>query len=356
MDIKLSVEDRKKFIELERQKEYNIEIASLFNSLCLYQDDFLINYLKENVDSLDDTFLFQSVLNLIDVEDIKMTRPYLERSFHLEDINRYLNNPYYQSIKPFEDRNSDTKLTTLTYEPFTFFPLDEIEVEKTNYREISHLGLFTKKYPYLALVDKEGVWMCITPNEMNTMQPYVDKASGHVITFGLGLGYFAFMAMNKPDVNKVTIIEMDQKVIDIFNRNILPYFPHQEKIEIIKSEATAYLKNNDMSRYDFIYFDLWHNPNDGLPLYMELKRLEKQKSYYWLEESILALLRRYMITLIEEQLKGFNEEEYKTINSQDDQIVSELFYATKNKKITSYKEIYDLLSNDSLLSVNYPRL
>ena len=350
MNIKLSVEDRAKLQTLLKQKSYNIEIASLFNNLCLYNDEYLMDYLKENVDSLDDTFLFQTVLNLIDVDDIKMVRPYLEHSFHVEDINKYLENPYVKQIKPFNDHNQDVKLTSLKYEPYTFFPLDEIRIED-NYREISSLGLFTKEYPYLALVDKEGIWMCITPNEINTMQPYIDKAKGHVVTFGLGLGYFAFMASLKEEVNKVTIIEYDDKVIDIFNKHLLNQFPYKEKIEIIKSDAIEFVKNTEISKYDFIYFDLWHNPNDGLPLYIELKKLEKKKSYYWLEESLIALVRRYTLTLIEEQLKGFKEEAYTSINNDDDKIISLLYYVTKDKQITTFEEINDLLTNQSLLSL-----
>ena len=351
MNIKLSVEERAKFQSLVKQKSYNIEIANLFNNLCLYNDDNLIDYLKENDDKLDSTFLFQTILNIIDVDDIKMVRPYLEHSFIVEDETKYLANPYYKTIKPFADKDSDVKLTTLKYEPYTFFPLDEIKVEKDNYREISYLGLFKKDYPYLALIDKEGIWMCITPNEINTMQPYIDKAKGNVITFGLGLGYFAFMAANKNEVDKVTIIERDEKVINIFKKNLLPLFPNREKIQIIKSDAISYIKNNDMNQYDFVYYDLWHNPNDGLPLYIKLKKLETKQSYYWLEESIIALLRRYMITLIEEQLKGFKESEYQKINNTDDEIISSLYYATKETKITTYQEIINLLSNKSLLSL-----
>jgi len=351
MDIKLSVNDRAKFKSLEKQKEYNIEIASLFNNLALYNDDNLIDYLKENEKELNNTFLFQTILNIIDVEDIKMVRPYLEHSFILEDSDKYISNPYYQTVKPFEDKINDVKLTTLKYEPYTFFPLDEIKVEEHNYREISYLGLFKKEYPYLSLIDKEGIWMCVTPNEINTMQPYINKATGNVITFGLGLGYFAFMVSIKKEVKKVTVIEMDQKIIDIFNKNILPYFPNQEKIEIIKDEAIHYLDNHEMNKYDFIYYDLWHNPNDALPIYMKLKNKEKKKSYYWLEESIIALLRRYMITLIEEQLKGYKEEAYKTITNEDDRIISKLYYATKERKITTFEQLYNLLSNESLLSL-----
>ena len=350
MNIKLNVEDRTKLQTLLKQKSYNIEIASLFNNLCLYNDEYLTSYLEENKDKLDNTFLFQTVLNLIDIDDIKMVRPYLEHSFHLEDISKYINNPYVQTIKPFEDRIQDVKLTKLKYEAYTFFPLDEIKIED-NYREISSLGLFTSEYPYLALIDKEGIWMCITPNEINTMQPYVDKATGHVITFGLGLGYFAFMASLKKDVKKVTIIEYDQKVIEMFNKYLLPQFPYKEKIEIIKSDALKYVKNADMNQYDFIYYDLWHNPNDGLPLYIELKKLEKKKAYYWLEESLIALIRRYMLTLIEEQLKGLKEEAYTTINNEDDKIVSLLYFATKEKKITTFIEVNNLLTNESLLSL-----
>ena len=39
--------------------------------------------------------------------------------------------------------------------------------------------------------------MTITPDEIETMKEAVDQAFGNVLTFGLGLGYYAYMVSEK---------------------------------------------------------------------------------------------------------------------------------------------------------------
>ena len=62
------------------------------------------------------------------------------------------------------------------------------------------------------------VWMSTDPNEIITMNPYIQKAHGDILVMGLGLGYYPFMTALKDDVKSITIIEKDPKVIDIFKK------------------------------------------------------------------------------------------------------------------------------------------
>jgi hypothetical protein len=50
-----------------------------------------------------------------------------------------------------------------------------------------------------ALLENDRIWMTITPNEIEIMIKPVDEAFGHVLTYGLGLGYYAYMVSKKLD-------------------------------------------------------------------------------------------------------------------------------------------------------------
>ena len=40
--------------------------------------------------------------------------------------------------------------------------------------------------------------------------------------------------------------------------------------------------------YDFVFVDIWHDPSDGIDLYLKFKSLEKKniKYSYWIEDTI----------------------------------------------------------------------
>lgn len=82
------------------------------------------------------------------------------------------------------------------------------------------------------------------PSEIETMRAPIEEATGRVVTFGLGLGYFAYMVSEKPDVTSLDIVERSEEAIALFERNILPQFPNKEKIRIIRSDAFGFLNEN----------------------------------------------------------------------------------------------------------------
>lgn len=71
--------------------------------------------------------------------------------------------------------------------------------------------------------------MSLVMSEIESMEEPLRLARGKVITYGLGLGYYAFMAAQKETVDSVTIVEMNPSIIKIFNDVLLPQFPHKEK-------------------------------------------------------------------------------------------------------------------------------
>lgn len=74
------------------------------------------------------------------------------------------------------------------------------------------------------------------------MKEAVAEAHSNVLTFGLGLGYYAYMISEKNQVEQVTVVENNEDVIQLFQQYILPQFKHSPKITIIR--ADAFVMNN----------------------------------------------------------------------------------------------------------------
>ena len=118
------------------------------------------------------------------------------------------------------------------------------------------------------------------------MKKSISEATGNVLTYGLGLGYYAYMVSMKDNVESVTIVEKDKGIIDLFTRYILPQFKNKSKIKIINDDAFNYFKKDIY--YDYVFVDIWHDPSDGIDLYLKFKNLEKDniKYSYWIEDTL----------------------------------------------------------------------
>ena len=219
-----------------------------------------------------------------------------------------------------------------------------------NYYEHCFIGYFDKEFPFLALTNRDVTWMSITPNEINTMAPAIKEVKGNVLVMGLGLGYFPFMISNKDDVKSVVIIEEDQTIIDLFTNHLLPQFPHQEKITIVKENALK-TKTDFINSFDYCFVDLWHDPVDGLPFYQYFKKMEsnlKTKMLYWLEDSFYAYMRRIAINVLYDQL---NTPHNWYENKAENKMLIEFNKKIDLSKLESPKQIYKLITNENLLKL-----
>ena len=356
MKIILNKADEAKLIKLLETKEENIAVASMFNDLCFSLDQFH-DLDKASKGNLDETFknIFYDYFELDEsnVDNKRIIDTYVRGSLTLLETKEYENNLYKKTVYIKNISQNGYKFHYLSYPSYSIFPLDDIRVnEKDNYREYTSLGYFKNDYQYLTLSKNNNIWMCITPNEINTMKPHLDKAKGNVITFGLGLGYFAFMAVQKENVKKVTIVERDIEVINLFNQHLLPLFTNANKIEIIHDDAFNYIKKNRLINYDYAFFDLWHNAEDGLTLYIEAKSMNIAcPTGYWIEESLIALYRRCLLTVIEESLAHYSDDDYRQSKNAIDKIINQIYFKTKNLRFNSFNDIYSFLSNDNILKL-----
>ena len=197
------------------------------------------------------------------------------------------------------------------------FLLGDVTVDENQaFAEKTPLGFSRKPFLYPCLLKADSIWMSVTPFEIETMSHVIKEAFGNVLTLGCGMGYVAFMMSEKKEVKSITIVEKDQHVLSMFEQHILPQFPHRHKINLIHQDAFDYLNKEVASTtFDMVFVDIYQTVDDGLPLYLKLKKIEARMShtkpwFYWLEESMLALIRRQWIErrnfdLIE---KGLNKE------------------------------------------------
>ncbi len=328
----------------------NMNIADVLTNAFMCIDainpDEVKQYIKEGLDENEAIYncLFDFIgVSKDDEESQKVLSEYFLNNLKKLNPNDYINNSYVKTIKK-KGQKGKYALKFIDYAPYQLFAYDDIKIN--GYKEYSQIGYFDHKFSYLALTEGSNIWMSLNPNEIETMKPYINKAKGNVLVLGLGMGYVPFMLSLKNCVKSITIIEKDQEIINLFNELIYPSFANKEKIKIIKGDAIEFArKSQKEGTYDYTFADLWHDPEDGLPLFVALKQINKNIDC-WLETSMYALLRRCMITLLEEQLNSLKEEDYRFAKTYTDKVINTFYQKTKNLSI---ERLDDLLSDDSLL-------
>lgn len=180
------------------------------------------------------------------------------------------------------------ELGCASYRPYELFVANDLRAYPDG-AVLPVLGYFTQPFAYPVLTENGREWMTATPNEINTIRPVAEAAYGHVLTLGLGLGYFAFHALLNPRVESVTAVERSGDAIRLFRERILPAFPRPECLTLLEADAFEMAPSLYRSgKYDFVFADLWHDAGDGLPMYERLKRMEAPgpEYRYWIEKTL----------------------------------------------------------------------
>ena len=222
--------------------------------------------------------------------DAEIFEEYFPDMVHLLKNKDYENNPYLKNIKIPTKKLGKWELCYKTYVPYQAFVFDDPKITRDG-KIIPQIGFFEKEFSYPAVLESGTEWMLITPNEINTMRAPISGAHGKVLTYGLGLGYFAYMVSEKESVSSVTIVERDKNAISLFRDIILPQMPRKDKINIICDDAFYFAETRLADSYfDFVFADIWHDPSDGVPAYKRLKATEKYLPSadfsYWIEKTL----------------------------------------------------------------------
>ncbi|MEA5061133.1 MAG: hypothetical protein VB015_01785 [Erysipelotrichaceae bacterium] len=337
MKFELTPSELKKIIEIIKTSYQNIDVANFYN-------EYLNNYYDQIDESTilkgnEEGSFYRSLIDCLGIEDDDKEFNEIEEKYHLEkmtllDVRKYLNNPYYKNIQIIPTKNKKWTLGYNHYLPYEGFVYDDTTIEGPNYKEITHFGFFNQKFEFIEVKQNQKTWMSITPHEINTMEDPINNAKGHVLVYGLGLGYFPYMCSLKDEVSKITIVENSKDAIELFKNEIFNKFQYKNKIEIIEADALKFAKDHiKSSEYDFVFTDLWHDANDGLSIYLKMKRLENKNAMnsYWIETTLKAMLRRLIITVIEEGLNNLDDSAYQNASNDYDRLINEIYFKTKNR-------------------------
>ena len=364
MKIEQSFSLKEKITLLSKTQTFNIAMANQMIDFVLSNPPWikktgLVDKMQKN--SLSELDAYQSLLLTQWLKDpvVKKHSDLLSLSvkpfLYSLDRGQYISNPFYQQIKPKPVTKGKWQLGYETFLPFQAVLTGDVVTNPIHhYLDSTPVGYFTDPFYYLVIKQQDVTWMSVTPFEINTMAPILEKVKGNIITLGLGLGYFASMAALKLEVNEVLVIEKDQQVIDIFLKHIYPQLPNKEKIKIIHEDAFHFLKTKKR-RFDHLFVDIHHTAEDGLPIYIRIKQFEKLSSsgqwHYWLESSIISLFRRYMIIFLQEQLLSFDESKYQSPTTLEDYLYHGLFKVNQDIIISSLIDLERWLSNANIQSI-----
>ena len=312
MHFTLSKKDEKKYLSLFEQHKRNLDYLIYVRDIIWKKPGSSINTSKDN-----NPFEKRSAL----INSIKSKNPFPNESTESAltwDTNlllnkTYENNPYLKAIKNLSFSKDGWSLTNKTLKAYSLFPKEEEYMMGGNYLIRMNLGFFESDYIYPSISLYDNEWMSLNPYEIRTMEIPIQLAKGKVLTLGLGLGYFAYMAHLKEEVKEVHIVEMDLELIKIFNEYLLPLFPYKEKIHIHKADAFYFINNIKDNDYNLIFSDLWHDVSDGLTSYLKLKKVFNEfkttQCLYWIEDAILTYLKLLVIGVIKDEYYR-NETDY----------------------------------------------
>ena len=262
----------------------------------------------------------------------------------------YKDNEYYRDIKLNKDiRVGSYILTKNKYLVGEMMTYDIGEIIENNI-SVPKLGIWQDEFEYITLGESGNAWMTITPNEINTMKKPIENACGRVLTFGLGLGYFGYLASLKENVESVTIVEKSDVVIDIFTKYILPQFKTKDKINIVKADMFEYVKDMDIEKeFDYVFVDIWQDCTE-VYLYLKARKVLKNVKNvivdYWISGAIEQILLDDILFDYSELLIGNMEGSYSSI---DEPILTKRVVQRALKEL----DVYKLDIKNEVLNINY---
>ncbi|MGQ0589920.1 MAG: hypothetical protein ACT4N8_10390 [Sphingosinicella sp.] len=110
----------------------------------------------------------------------------------------------------------------------------------------------------MAVLVRDGrSWMSLTPFELESQGLGVRAAAGHVLIFGLGLGWAACACAALPAVSEVIVVEKDADVLALHRElDIFAQLPSEAraKLRVLEGDAFSYRPDRPV---DLLLPDIW---------------------------------------------------------------------------------------------------
>lgn len=137
-------------------------------------------------------------------------------------------------------------------------------------------------------------WMSLSPMEVESQELACRHARGHTVVMGLGMGWVAANIALQPTVERVTVVERDGDVLELFGRcRLLEGLPESaaRKVELVQADALQWQPQG--APVDFLYADIWLYLAEPQTL-AEVQRMQANvhadQVYFWGQELVLGAM------------------------------------------------------------------
>ncbi len=237
-------------------------------------------------DGEDDDFTGVILDNVIDGSKV----------FHKGDLD----DPYLNTIKVNGETATPYTLDTNYYAKYELFTYGE-EFEVIDGVYAPKVAVSDRKLRYPAVKSGEDTFFALTPRYMASVKDAAENAKGKVLCLGSNLGYFAYLAALKEDVESVTVIEPDAALAELLSQSILPQFEQKDKVKILMEEPLSFMETLEDGTFDYCFSDISSSRFDFLPYLNMRKACEKFSSMeveYRIEEAIIRSISFLTLTLL----------------------------------------------------------
>ena len=155
---------------------------------------------------------------------------------------------------------------------------------------------FPKATTWHELLQDDAVWMSDYPIEQVQLDRDMDGLRGDVLVGGLGLGYVVTALAQRPEVERVVVVELSEAVIDLVWPHTLKGKAARSKVELVHGDLFKYLKRTPAS-FDGALYDIWASDSEAtfFDVVLPLLRLSvgnvRSRPRCWNERVMRAQLR-----------------------------------------------------------------
>ncbi|HHY83271.1 MAG TPA: hypothetical protein GX505_11455 [Clostridiales bacterium] len=270
------------------------------------------------------------------------------------DIKKLTDNPYYRDIKL-----SRVCTDTVRYEKDIIRKrtLISMNFHKPIGKYLFHyhpIGYFETDIEMPVLKEGDRVWMSPAISEIESMGDGIERGKGKCLTMGLGIGVLPYLWLLKDQVESVTVVEINQDVISLFEEYIRPQFRTDKKLDIIHGDALEYYNEEFLSRFDYVYIDFWESTDDGLKWYTKLMEKKVNLPYvdYWLEDTMLHEVKYIVAPYLTALYKGMSIADYISSMDGDSWDIARKanrYFKTRNDVIRTEDELLGIIHDKSIL-------